>query len=1113
MAVDDAESGAATSDADGPDSPSSSPDTPVVVGEYTWQEYLEAYGPAGSSTTLYARQRAAEKEAAESASGWRARKSADDDDGPRQPNAADWAKLASTETAVRDRLGFHPASATEAVEEAATEVVGLDAFFEAFCDPETTPVVKDIWLWEHYKRLYYYEPDGSRPRTETGDIIRFDQSEALGFDCDSLESMLAGGADTAEQLSALVDERTVDIQADFDEDAFFSTDSGATTVANRYDLEKAVPMGKKTHFQEVERYWVNKPYAFVVIFHSSKENETKYYAVEPYRNEIEHEISTYLTGKLRTAIKYGEQGSEAAEESHRRKIIVQETNRLLARYDLYSDGRGDSLGNQLAVLPAALAGRYNGALDRLETVLMSLDEPIGRLEASLSTAGEPPATASVADGTRYGEYLSSRSRPSQTADRPLFHERIMPDRLDPEAYRLEPTPESSVGELLYSLGYEPVTDDPSTAELVAPPTHQLDGIAARPEPAVVAENADTLTEYQVEKLLYYLQRDFIGYERIDPIKHDINVEDISCDGYNSPVFVYHSGYEQIISNIIHGERELDDFVVKLAQRSGKGISKRRPQVDATLPDGSRAQLTLGREVSDHGTNYTIRQFKEVPFTPIDLINWKTFSLDEMAFLWLAIENDKSLIFAGGTASGKTTSLNAVSLFIPSNTKIVSIEDTREVELPQRNWIASVTRPSFTEDDKGDIDEFDLLEAALRQRPDYIVMGEIRGEEGRTLFQVMSTGHTTYTTFHADSVGEVLKRFTTQPINVSKTMFSALDLVSIQTSTRVKGKKVRRNKSLTEINHYDAENDEINVQDIYQWQAEHDEYFEMGASNTLEEIKFDRGWSHEELEDELFERQVVLAYLIDRGLNTYTEVAATLQAYINDPETILALMANESLSASLEDLREMESVLIDVDPDVEALVPRPDPDSDQREEAAEILEEAEPLFEAYRGVDGGSVTDALEEMFVAVDTGDDTETAIVGDDADDKSAVDGNTESVVDGDTEPTARTGAESVVDTGDDTETPVGDDADNPFDAYIAGESADRQAESATETADDASSTSVAAGDTEAVGSDAEDDATTEDDTIAEKDPNSIEGWGFGEVTSADTPTGEDDDESSTES
>jgi flagellar protein FlaI len=496
---------------------------------------------------------------------------------------------------------------------------------------------------------------------------------------------------------------------------------------------------------------------------------------------------------------------------------------------------------------------------------------------------------------------------------------------------------------------------------------ELDGSEVRPEGAVLDEDAESLDEYQVEKLLYYLRRDFIGYERIDGIKHDINVEDISCDGYNSPVFVYHSDYEQIITNVYHGREELDDFVVKLAQRSGKGISKRSPQVDATLSDGSRAQLTLGDEVSDHGTNYTIRQFKDVPFTPIDLICWNTFSLDEMAFLWLCIENHKSLIFAGGTASGKTTSLNAVSLFIPSNAKIVSIEDTREVELPQRNWIASVTRPSFAEDGGGDVDEFALLEAALRQRPDYIVMGEIRGEEGRTLFQVMSTGHTTYTTFHADSVGEVLKRFTTEPINVSKTMFTALDLVSIQTSTRVEGSKVRRNKSLTEINHYDAENDEINVQDVYQWQAETDEYLKMGNSNTLEEIMFDRGWSFEKLNGELFKRQVVLAYLLDRGLNTYAEVAATFQAFINDQETILSLIAEDELRQSLEDLREMESVQINIEPEKEAMVPRPTPDRETTELAAAILERAEEtLLPEYRGTDGADVAAALSELNPASD---------------------------------------------------------------------------------------------------------------------------------------------------
>ncbi|TKX75570.1 secretion system protein E [Halorubrum sp. GN11_10-6_MGM] len=744
----------------------------------------------------------------------------------RAPTPEEWDRVAFDPATL---LGFDPSETDYRVRAAAAVGDVLWDLCAARYDPYSVPVLKGYYTWDDYREEFFLDADGNPPteENEEGEAVPLsftheDKTEALGFDPDRTEELLGAGGSAAADLADLVDERTVDVNPEVDEDAFFSTDEGHTTLTNRYDLEKAVPMQKKTHFREEERYWVNKPYSFVIVFRSRKENEAKYYAVQPYRTQIETDLTEFLTGKLRTSIKYAD--------------------------------------------------------------------------------------------------------------------------------------ESIAGRIAESLGYEPPSESPPD-----PPK-----ISARPEPAVLAEDARELSAHQVEKLLYYLKRDFVGYERIDPIKYDINVEDISCDGYNSPVFVYHSEYEQIITNIRHGTDELDDFVVKLAQRSGKGISKRRPQVDATLPDGSRAQLTLGREVSDHGTNYTIRQFNDVPFTPIDLINWKTFSLDEMAFLWLSIENHKSLIFAGGTASGKTTSLNAVSLFIPSNAKIVSIEDTREVELPQRNWIASVTRPSFSDDDKGDIDEFDLLEAALRQRPDYIVMGEIRGEEGRTAFQVMSTGHTTYTTFHADSVGEVLKRFTTDPINVSKTMFTALDLVSIQTSTRVQGKKVRRNKSITEINHYDAENDEINVQDVFQWQAETDEFLQMGDSNTLEDIMFDRGWSRATLDEELRKRRVVLAYLIDRGLNSYAQVAATFQAFINDPETVLALMANEELERSLEDLREMESVLINVDREKEALVPRPKPDADGEREAAEILDAAEDIFETYRGEVPDSVADALLEMSPAGD---------------------------------------------------------------------------------------------------------------------------------------------------
>jgi flagellar protein FlaI len=826
------------------------PDPGAVVGEYTWVDYLDEYGPDGAADRVRTRRERERREQAQREAEAEARRPEKVEVEPPYPEweeldasppDPDWSALDADPT---PDLGFEPAARDAVLDEAARRAKCFHGFFDEYTDPETTPVVKDEWLWEHYKREYYYvgENDWTRPRDDgdDGDIVRFDPTAALGFDPETIETWLSVKETAADEMLDLEDERTVDVRGDVDEDAFFSDVEGNTTLANRYDLEKAVPMAKKRHFTEVERYWVNKPAAFVVIFHSDRENEEKYYAVEPYRNEIEDDLREFLTDKLRTAIKYASDDVVAAADAGQREAVIErETRKLLARYDLFDD---------------------------------------------------PDAGDTYAD--RLLESLGLRELPGEDED-----------------------------------------DGP-----------HLDGIRARPEPAVLAEDPDELTAYQVETLLYTLQRDFVGYERIDPIKHDINVEDISVDGWHSPAFVYHTDYENLITNVHHDRESLDDFVVKLAQRSGKGISKRQPQVDATLPDGSRAQLTLGKEVSDHGTNYTIRQFKDVPFTPVDLINWQTFSLDEMAFLWLCIENDKSIVFAGGTASGKTTSLNAVSLFIPSNTKIVSIEDTREVELPQRNWIASVTRPSFGEDETGDIDEFDLLEAALRQRPDYIVMGEVRGEEGRTLFQVMSTGHTTYTTFHADNVGEVLKRFTTEPINVSKTLFTALDLVSIQSQTRVSGEKVRRNRSITEINRYDPENDEINVNDVFQWEPEDDEYRQTADSSTLEEIRYDRGWTQLELDRQLRERRVLLAYLITEGLNEYAQVAATAQAYVNDPETILALVANDQLREALADLRQMESVLIDVDADKEAMVPRPDP-SDP------VLEEAEAVVEAAREDDG------------------------------------------------------------------------------------------------------------------------------------------------------------------
>ena len=183
--------------------------------------------------------------------------------------------------------------------------------------------------------------------------------------------------------------------------------------------------------------------------------------------------------------------------------------------------------------------------------------------------------------------------------------------------------------------------------------------------------------------------------------HDKYIEDISCDGINAPLFVYHSNYESIQTNLVYTRAEdLDSFVTKLAQRAGKYISIAEPMLDATMADGSRIQMTLGFEVTAHGSTFTIRKFKDESITQTDLIEWGTYSPLSVAFLWLAVENGKSCIFAGGTASGKTTSLNAISLFIPPLAKIVTLEDTRELKLPHKNWIPSITRESFDKDGKG-----------------------------------------------------------------------------------------------------------------------------------------------------------------------------------------------------------------------------------------------------------------------------------------------------------------------------------------------------------------------------------------------------------------------------
>lgn len=238
------------------------------------------------------------------------------------------------------------------------------------------------------------------------------------------------------------------------------------------------------------------------------------------------------------------------------------------------------------------------------------------------------------------------------------------------------------------------------------------------------------------KLQYYFNRDFIGYGKIEPLLHDYLIEDISCDGPGIPIYIWHREYESIPTNIVfENDEELNTFVSKLAYISGKHISLANPIVDASLPDGSRIQMSYGREVTQKGSTFTIRKFKPDPLTIVDLIKYNTMSSELAAYLWYLVEKRLSILVAGGTASGKTTTLNALSMCIVPGQKIVSVEDTPELNLPHENWVQSVARMVGA---TGEITLFDLLRAALRQRPDIIIVGEVRGEEAFTLFQAIAS---------------------------------------------------------------------------------------------------------------------------------------------------------------------------------------------------------------------------------------------------------------------------------------------------------------------------------------------------------------------------------------
>ena len=397
-----------------------------------------------------------------------------------------------------------------------------------------------------------------------------------------------------------------------------------------------------------------------------------------------------------------------------------------------------------------------------------------------------------------------------------------------------------------------------------------------------------------DKIHYYIERDLIGYGLIETMMRDPNIEDVSCDGPGVEIFVYHRRFESLRTNVMwEDELELEQYIIRMAQRCGKHISIAEPLLDATLMDGSRIVMTLGREVSTKGSTFTIRRFRDEPFTPVDLLEFKTFSSMQIAFFWLAMQYGMSMLFVGGTASGKTTSLNACSLFLPWQHKIVSIEETRELNLPHPNWIPGCTRQGFGGESggtgvkaAGEVDMYDLLRAALRERPEYIIVGEIRGAEAYVLFQAMATGHTTYSTFHADSIQSLVHRLENKPIEIPRVLIPALDGISIQIQTRVGGKRVRRNKGIIEIIGIDPHSHELLTNEAFRWDNTVDEFLFTGKSYILEKIMMKANLNRVEIMDEMKRRQLVIEWCLKKSIRDYKDFARVVAEYYVHPEDVM-----------------------------------------------------------------------------------------------------------------------------------------------------------------------------------------------------------------------------------
>jgi archaeal flagellar protein FlaI len=453
-------------------------------------------------------------------------------------------------------------------------------------------------------------------------------------------------------------------------------------------------------------------------------------------------------------------------------------------------------------------------------------------------------------------------------------------------------PKLSDGEKKYLVIIERALEKLISAKIVAIRPEEREDFLRMRFTDIVKMYGFNLSEAHQDRMFYYIRKNYLGLSKIDIIMKDHYIEDISCNGPNNYLYVYHRIYGSVKTNVSFEELELNKFVMRLAQISGKHISILQPIKDVSMPDGSRANLTMGSEVTKKGATFTIRKFRDKPMSPVELMEYNSIDPLTLAYLWILLDYKKSILVSGGTASGKTTLLNVICSFIRPENKIVSLEDTAELNLVHPNWIQSVTRSGFGAEagsnsvsgvsgvsakSPGDIGLYDLLVAALRQRPEYIICGEVRGAEAFTMFQAIAVGHACMGTIHAGTMRELLSRIESNPMNVPRTLFSALDAVCFNAMVRHGDRNVRRVMSVVEILELDADGDLV-TNPVFRWDAKNDRFLFTGKSHIFEKIENQLGVSEHELVEEMQARGKFLQSLREHNIRDYAAVVEKIHDY-------------------------------------------------------------------------------------------------------------------------------------------------------------------------------------------------------------------------------------------